>query len=100
MELSVSRHRRALEAWEALLLSEEARRSFRARRQEGQGLSKWVWIKIQPPGIGPQILVMASICVPFWEPVFDPQPNHKGKPTTGGGRTPPWKGRREDTHHA
>ena len=37
----------------------------------------WVWVKIQPPGIGPQVLVHVSIDQgkPFWGPIFDPQPS-------------------------
>ena len=38
---------------------------------------KWVWVKIQPPGYGPQVLVLVSIHQgkPFWGyPIFDPQP--------------------------
>ena len=36
----------------------------------------WVWVKIKPPGIGPQILVHVSIYQgkPFWVHIFDPQP--------------------------
>ena len=39
-------------------------------------LSIWVWVKIKPPGIGPQVLVLGSIYQgnPFWVPMFDPQP--------------------------
>ena len=35
-----------------------------------------VWVKIRPPGIGPQVLVFGSIYQgnPFWVPIFDPQP--------------------------
>ena len=35
----------------------------------------WLWVKIKPPGIGPQVLVLGSIYQgnPFWwYPVFDP----------------------------
>ena len=36
----------------------------------------WAWVKIKPPGYGPQVLVFGSIYQgkPFWVPVFDPQP--------------------------
>ena len=37
----------------------------------------WVWVKIKPPGYGPQILVHVSTYQgkPFWGyPIFDPQP--------------------------
>ena len=35
----------------------------------------WVWVKIKPPR-GPQVLVhvFPSTRVPFWVPIFDPQP--------------------------
>ena len=35
---------------------------------------KWVWVKIKPPGIGPQVLVFGSIYQgkPFGAPIFDP----------------------------
>ena len=35
----------------------------------------WVWIKIKPPGIGPQVLVHGSIYQgkPFWAHIFDPR---------------------------
>ena len=36
--------------------------------------SKWAWAKIEPPGIGPQVLVLGFISqVPCWLPIFDPQ---------------------------
>ena len=31
----------------------------------------WVWVKIKPPGIGPQVLVFGST---FGVPILDPQP--------------------------
>ena len=37
----------------------------------------WVWVKVKPPGIGPQVLVHVSIYQgkPFWGyHIFDPQP--------------------------
>ena len=37
----------------------------------------WVWVKIKPPGYGPQVLVFGSIYQgkPFWGyPIFDPLP--------------------------
>ena len=36
----------------------------------------WLWLKIKPPGIGPQVLeIMFPTRVPFWGyPTFDPQP--------------------------
>ena len=36
----------------------------------------WVWVKIKPPGIGPQVLVHVCIYqgVFFGVPIFDPQP--------------------------
>ena len=38
----------------------------------------WPWVKIQPPGIGPQVLVQSSTYQgnPFWGyPISDPQPH-------------------------
>ena len=38
---------------------------------------EYVWVKIQPPGIGPQVGVLVSIYQgnPFWIDIFDPQPS-------------------------
>ena len=39
---------------------------------------KWGWVKIKPPGIGLQVLVLVSIYQgnPIWGyPMFDPQPD-------------------------
>ena len=39
-------------------------------------LPTWVWVKIKPPGIGPQVLVLGSIYQAlFWVQVFEPQPH-------------------------
>ena len=41
--------------------------------------STWVWVKINPPGIGPQVLVhVATYLGLFWVPIFDPQPHRAG----------------------
>ena len=45
--------------------------------KSGGGTILFVWVKIKPPGYGPQVLVMGSIYQgnPFWGyPIFDPQP--------------------------
>ena len=44
-----------------------------------------MWVKIKPPGIGPQVLVHVSIYrVPFWVyPVLDPQPFGSGSKGEG-----------------
>ena len=35
----------------------------------------WVWVKIKPPGVGPQVLVHVSTYQgSFWAPIFDPLP--------------------------
>ena len=46
--------------------------------------AKWVWVKIKPPGNGPQVLVLGSIYQgnPFWGYPIEPQPNE---------RTAPWR---------
>ena len=47
-----------------------------ATRSHLQRTSKWVWVKIRPLGIGPQVLAHVSIYrVPVWVPIFDPQPS-------------------------
>ena len=33
---------------------------------------RWVWVKIQPPGYGPQVLVHVSTRIPCWVHTFDP----------------------------
>ena len=40
-------------------------------------VSKWLWVKIKPPGIGPQVLVhvFPFTRASFWAPTSDPQPN-------------------------
>ena len=42
-----------------------------ASRSERQ--NKWVWVKIKPPGIGPQVesSMFPFTTVPFWVPIFD-----------------------------
>ena len=42
-----------------------------------EACSTWVWVKIKPLGIGPQVLVHDSIYQgnPFWVHSFDPQPD-------------------------
>ena len=39
--------------------------------------SMWVWVKIKPPGIGPQVLVHVATFQgnPFWYRLFEPLPN-------------------------
>ena len=45
------------------------------RTASGAWASIWVWVKMKPPGIGPQVLVNVSICQrkPFWGyHIFEP----------------------------
>ena len=46
------------------------------KHREETGFPIWVWVKIKPPGIGPQGLVLSSICQgSILVPIFDPRPN-------------------------
>ena len=45
--------------------------------------SEWLWVKVKPPGIGPQVLVVVSICqgnLFCGYPIFDPQLNSLWNP--------------------
>ena len=62
---------------EMLSIAEEPKEAA-AGNVGGSSVGKqWVWVKIQPPGYGPQVLVFGSIYQgkPCWVPIFDPQPN-------------------------
>ena len=50
--------------------------TLRGRRETLKYKSvKWVWVKIKPPGHGPQVWSRLLFTrIPFWVPMFDPQP--------------------------
>ena len=62
-------------------LGDEPPRFFKSTLKSRSGTLirtiNWVWVKMKPPGIGPQVLVHVSTYQgkPFWAPVSDPQPN-------------------------
>ena len=45
--------------------------------------TRWVWVKITPPGDRIFLSMFPFTCVPFWVPIFDSQPGHtKAKSTS------------------
>ena len=66
----------ALVAPRAARAEEELTEEAGGSKVEGcQNQCYHLWVKTKPPEIGPPVLVMVPFAgVPFWVPIFDPQP--------------------------